>query len=117
MLSDILLLVKINFLPDKKKKKKKSSRDRFHDNTKSMTSSKNLKKDDFPYVPAYINNGYERFFDPNGSPEIKPTWGTLNAINLNTDDYFQTVPLGEFPELTKKGGIIVTVGGGLAAYE
>jgi quinoprotein glucose dehydrogenase len=34
---------------------------------------------------------------------VKPPWGTLNAIDLNTGDYLWRVPLGEFPELTKKG--------------
>lgn len=75
----------------------------------------------FPYVSPYINNGWTRFFDPNGYPAIKPPWGTLNAIDLNTGEYLWRVPLGEFPELTQKGipitgtenygGPIVTAGG------
>jgi quinoprotein glucose dehydrogenase len=75
----------------------------------------------FPYIPPYINNGWTRFFDPNGYPAVKPPWGTLNAIDLNTGEYLWRVPLGEFPELTKKGvpitgtenygGPIVTAGG------
>ena len=79
------------------------------------------KNTEFPYIPPYINNGYTRFFDPNGYPAVKPPWGTLNAIDLNTGDYLWRVPLGEFPELTKKGipitgtenygGPIVTAGG------
>ncbi|MBE9462302.1 PQQ-binding-like beta-propeller repeat protein [Dyadobacter subterraneus] len=79
------------------------------------------KKSDFPYIPPYINNGWTRFFDQNGYPAIKPPWGTLNAIDLNTGEYLWRVPLGEFPELTKKGipitgtenygGPIVTAGG------
>lgn len=80
-----------------------------------------VKKSDFPYIPPYINNGWTRFFDQNGYPAIKPPWGTLNAIDLNTGEYLWRVPLGEFPELTKKGipitgtenygGPIVTAGG------
>ncbi|RRA99046.1 outer membrane protein assembly factor BamB family protein [Larkinella rosea] len=79
------------------------------------------KKVEFPYIPPYINNGYTRFFDPDGYPAVKPPWGTLNAIDLNTGEYLWKVPLGEFPELTKKGipitgtenygGPIVTAGG------
>lgn len=75
----------------------------------------------FPYIPPYINNGWTRFFDSDGYPAIKPPWGTLNAIDLNTGEYLWRVPLGEFPELTKKGvpitgtenygGPIVTAGG------
>ncbi|MCF0074411.1 PQQ-binding-like beta-propeller repeat protein [Dyadobacter sp. CY261] len=78
-------------------------------------------KSAFPYIPPYINNGWTRFFDPDGYPAIKPPWGTLNAIDLNTGEYLWRVPLGEFPELTQKGipvtgtenygGPIVTAGG------
>jgi len=78
-------------------------------------------KADFPYIAPYINNGWTRFFDPNGYPAVKPPWGTLNAIDLNTGEYRWRVPLGEFPELTKKGipptgtenygGPVVTAGG------
>ena len=32
----------------------------------------------------YGHTGYNRFFDPDGYPAVKPPWGTLNAINLNT---------------------------------
>lgn len=75
----------------------------------------------FPYIPPYINNGWSRFFDSSGYPAVKPPWGTLNAINLNTGEYVWKIPLGEFPELTQKGipqtgtenygGPIVTGGG------
>src|SRR5690606_18252943 len=67
------------------------------------------------------NNGLNRFLDPDGYPAMKPPWGTLNAIDLNTGEYLWKVPLGEFPELTEKGvpitgtenygGPIVTAGG------
>jgi quinoprotein glucose dehydrogenase len=65
--------------------------------------------------------GYERWKDPDGYPAIKPPWGTLSAIDLNTGDYRWRIPLGEFPALTAKGlaptgtelygGPIVTAGG------
>ncbi|AQG79841.1 PQQ-binding-like beta-propeller repeat protein [Spirosoma montaniterrae] len=76
---------------------------------------------DFPYLPPYLNNGYTQFRDPDGYPAIKPPWGTLNAIDLNTGEYVWQVPLGEYPELTKQGvpptgtenhgGPLVTAGG------
>jgi quinoprotein glucose dehydrogenase len=76
---------------------------------------------DFPYVPPYINNGQIQFLAPDGYPGIKPPWGTLNAIDLNTGDYLWKVPLGEFPALKKArvaptgtenhGGPVVTAGG------
>lgn len=51
----------------------------------------------------YTHMGYNRFFDPDGYPAVKPPWGTLNAIDLNTGDYLWTVPLGEHQELTERG--------------
>jgi quinoprotein glucose dehydrogenase len=69
----------------------------------------------------YSHTGYNRFLDPEGYPAIRPPWGTLNAIDLNTGEYLWRVPLGEFPELTARGipptgtenygGPVVTAGG------
>ncbi|MEP7278977.1 MAG: PQQ-binding-like beta-propeller repeat protein [Bacteroidota bacterium] len=58
---------------------------------------------DFPYLPAYLPSVWKKLTDPDGYPGIKPPWGTLNAIDLNTGEYRWRVPLGEYPELTKKG--------------
>jgi quinoprotein glucose dehydrogenase len=65
--------------------------------------------------------GYERWRDSSGLPSVKPPWGTLNAIDLNTGGYLWTMPLGDLPELKAKGitgmgaegygGPIVTAGG------
>ncbi|MDX2301643.1 MAG: PQQ-binding-like beta-propeller repeat protein [Microscillaceae bacterium] len=52
---------------------------------------------------AYVNTGYNRFLDDEGYPAVRPPWGTLNAIDMNTGEYLWTVPLGELEELTKKG--------------
>lgn len=51
----------------------------------------------------YSHTGYNRFLDPEGYPAIRPPWGTLNALDLNTGKYLWRVPLGELPELTKRG--------------
>ncbi len=51
----------------------------------------------------YTFTGYNRFFDPEGYPAIKPPWGTLNAIDLNTGEYVWKTTLGEFEELTERG--------------
>jgi quinoprotein glucose dehydrogenase len=71
--------------------------------------------------PPYTHTGYNRFLDPDGYPAVRPPWGTLNAIDLNTGEYLWKVPLGEFAELTAKGipqtgtenygGPLVTAGG------
>ena len=65
---------------------------------------KTAENEDFPYQPPYLNNGNTQFRDPDGYPAIKPPWGTLNAINLNTGEYVWQVPLGEYPELSRTGG-------------
>jgi quinoprotein glucose dehydrogenase len=65
--------------------------------------------------------GYHQFLDNEGYPAIKPPWGVLSAINLNTGEFAWQVPLGEHVELTSRGiprtgtemfgGSIVTAGG------
>ncbi|MFN7118568.1 MAG: PQQ-binding-like beta-propeller repeat protein [Saprospiraceae bacterium] len=69
----------------------------------------------------YVMEGYTRFKTPDGYPAVKPPWGTLNAIDLNTGEYAWKIPFGEHPELVKKGitqtgsenygGPVVTAGG------
>ncbi len=71
--------------------------------------------------PPYTHTGYNRFLDPDGYPAVRPPWGTLNAIDLNTGEYLWRVPFGEYPELIAKGlpptgtenygGPLVTAGG------
>ena len=74
-----------------------------------------------PNQVRYRFTGYRKFLDPEGYPAVKPPWGTLNALDLNTGQYAWQIPLGEYPELAAKGikdtgtenygGPIVTAGG------
>jgi quinoprotein glucose dehydrogenase len=69
----------------------------------------------------YGHKGYERFYDQEGYPAIRPPWGQLNAIDLHQGDFVWRAILGEHPELTLRGvpptgtenfgGAIVTAGG------
>jgi quinoprotein glucose dehydrogenase len=80
----------------------------------------NEKKSILDEVP-YTMTGYNRFLDSDGYPGIKPPWGTLNAVDLNSGKLLWKVPLGEYAELSKKGipatgtenygGPLVTKGG------
>jgi quinoprotein glucose dehydrogenase len=51
----------------------------------------------------YRISGYTKYLDTDGYPGIRPPWGTLNAINLNTGEYVWTKTLGSYPELEAKG--------------
>jgi quinoprotein glucose dehydrogenase len=72
---------------------------------------------DTPYAMV----GFGRFKDHRGFPVVKPPWGTLNAIDLNTGEYKWTIPLGneeklndpEFPVSGTEnyGGPVITAGG------
>ncbi len=71
--------------------------------------------------PLYTFGGFRRWLDAEGYPAIKPPWGTLNAVDLNTGELKWKVPLGEYRELTARGipptgtenygGPVVTAGG------
>jgi len=56
-----------------------------------------------PTTYRYVHDGWKTLTDEEGYPGVKPPWGTLNAIDLNTGDRLWQVPLGEYPELIKKG--------------
>jgi quinoprotein glucose dehydrogenase len=68
----------------------------------------------------YTITGYNKFLTKEGYPAVKPPWGTLSAIDLNTGEYVWKDTLGDYPELKAKGihsgtenygGPVVTAGG------
>jgi quinoprotein glucose dehydrogenase len=79
------------------------------------------KAEDRARIGPFRHAGYIQFLDHEGYPAIKPPWGVLTAINLNTGMFAWQVPLGEYSELTARGiprtgtetfgGSIVTAGG------
>ena len=82
------------------------------------TDSNTIKKD---ARKRYSLKDYIHLEDQDGYPGVKPPWGTLNAVDLNSGELLWKVPLGEYPALAAKGhpntgtqlfgGGIVTAGG------
>ena len=74
-----------------------------------------------PIEQRFRIDGYNKFLDPDGYPAVKPPWGMLSAINLNTGEYVWKMPFGEYPALAAQGmrntgsenygGGVVTAGG------
>ena len=63
------------------------------------TDHRTEQSDNTPYAIV----GFGRFKDSRGFPVVKPPWGTLNAIDMNTGDYKWTVPLGHDEQLKDPG--------------
>lgn len=60
----------------------------------------------------YLNlTAYGQFSDNQGRPGIKPPWGKIHAIDLNTGEYEWSVPLGNLPELQGEGAAETGTGG------
>lgn len=65
--------------------------------------------------------GYEKLIDQDGYPGVKPPWGHLTAINMDTADFVWREAVGEYPALASRGlrktgtynlgGCIATAGG------
>jgi quinoprotein glucose dehydrogenase len=51
----------------------------------------------------YGFRGFNRFVDEQGYPAVKPPWGRLTSIDLNSGEIVWQAPLGEYKELTARG--------------
>jgi len=56
-----------------------------------------------PTFLKYRNTVFDIFLDHEGYPGIKPPWGTLNALDLNSGETKWSIPLGEYPRLVAQG--------------
>jgi quinoprotein glucose dehydrogenase len=114
----------ITFLFDIRNKKLSPEEAALLEIQNNLSSHKNAESEtkELDSASSYINlSAYAQFEDAAGHPAIKPPWGTLNAINLNTGEYEWKVPVGNNKELQQKGagitglwsspGPIVTAGG------
>ena len=74
-----------------------------------------------PQRPSYAFGGFPKLYDHEGYPGIKPPWGILAAIDLNSGRLAWKIPYGEYEELSARGipltgtrnfgGPLVTKGG------
>jgi len=105
-------------ITEKRPSRKES--DLFEVHTNRLSVSEDAETEDTATV--YLNvTAFSHFNDIEGRPAIKPPWGALNAINLNTGEYAWKVIIGNLPELQQPGapetgaegygGPIVTAGG------
>jgi quinoprotein glucose dehydrogenase len=67
------------------------------------TASPDVNEDTLSSTIRYVHEGWNVLADQDGYPGVKPPWGTLNAIDLNSGELLWKIPLGEFAELSEKG--------------
>ena len=105
----------IDYLFDKTEKQLSQKERDLLEIQNNRSSNVEVKKDKATRDTAttYLNiTAYAQLKDPEGHPAIKPPWGTLNAINLNTGDYAWTIPVGTgSPGPIATGGGLVFLGG------
>ncbi|MCC7052146.1 MAG: pyrroloquinoline quinone-dependent dehydrogenase [Gemmatimonadaceae bacterium] len=71
-----------------------------------LTTGRDMRAVAMPTGPQFLKYRtayFDIFLDHEGYPGIKPPWGTLNAIDLNTGRTAWSIPFGEYPKLTAQG--------------
>lgn len=72
-----------------------------------LKSNKKFIPEAKPFDPyrnlKYTGTGYNKFQSKEKYPAIKPPWGTLNAVDLNTGEIAWRIPFGEVAEFKAKG--------------
>ncbi|HZY81291.1 MAG TPA: PQQ-binding-like beta-propeller repeat protein [Cyclobacteriaceae bacterium] len=72
-----------------------------------MKSNKKFVPEAKPFDPyrnlKYSITGYNKFQSKEKYPAIKPPWGTLNAVDLNTGEIAWRIPFGTVAEFKAKG--------------
>ena len=92
------------------------------ENNKLSVTGSEKQEEKTDTTSMYLNiTAYSHCNDQEGRPAIKPPWGELNAINLNTGEYVWKIPVGNHPDLQEEGapitgsegsgGPMVTAGG------
>ncbi|MFT7033205.1 MAG: quinoprotein glucose dehydrogenase [Cyclobacteriaceae bacterium] len=60
-------------------------------------------KEDGQKQKGFKLKAYKQLLDKDGYPGIKPPWGSLCALDLVSGEIDWKIPLGEYPELTRRG--------------
>jgi quinoprotein glucose dehydrogenase len=72
-----------------------------------LKSNKKFVPEVKPFDPyrnlKYSITGYNKFQSKEKYPAIKPPWGTLNAVDLNTGEIAWRIPFGDVAEFKAKG--------------
>jgi quinoprotein glucose dehydrogenase len=72
-----------------------------------LSTTRNPEAEEADTSSIYLDvTAYGHFRDPEGRPALKPPWGELNAIDLNTGEYAWKVRIGNHPEFQEPGGPI-----------
>jgi quinoprotein glucose dehydrogenase len=109
------------YLFNEHKAKIKNNQEKITEYNSNSSTNKKKSINTLRYIKYRDLTAHQVITGPKGYPAIKPPWGTLSAINLNTGKYEWKIPLGNHSALKGEinqptgtrnmGGPIVTAGG------